>query len=74
MGQFQDIEITCFCGEKFVWKKEEQHFMNLLLTEGKLDTVDESTGAVVPGEVRTPKRCETHRKQKKARYASIDNK
>ena len=65
---YQDIEITCQCGEKFWWTAGEQNFINKLLEEGKLDTQDEITGEITQGEVVVPKRCPQCRENKKRKY------
>lgn len=58
MEPYQDIELTCVCGKKFLWTKGEQSFMNDLLEKGKIP------------EVKTPKRCkECRAKNKQKREA-----
>jgi len=51
--EYQDIEITCFCGVKFLWEKGEQSFMDDLFAKGKIDAVTK------------PKRCKECRLKKK---------
>jgi len=51
--EYQDIELTCFCGMKFVWEKGEQRFMDSLFADGKIDAVT------------IPKRCKECRLKKK---------
>lgn len=56
MEQYQDIEITCDCGEQFWWTAGEQKFMNRLREEGKVE------------EVARPRRCPRCREEKKRRF------
>ena len=54
MDTFQDIQLTCICGEQFTWTSGEQTFMHDLYNKGKLD-----------GRVVAPKRCKACRLKKK---------
>ena len=54
MAQYQDISLVCTCGQSFVWTEGEQHFMNRLVEEGRVDKVNQ------------PKRCPDCRAKKKA--------
>ena len=54
---YQDIEKICVqCKRQFVWSAGEQHFINRLHEEGKIQSVTE------------PKRCPDCRKQKRERF------
>lgn len=54
---YQDIEKTCVqCKRQFVWTTGEQHFINRLHEEDKIQSVTE------------PKRCPDCRKQKRERF------
>ena len=58
MSQYQDIELTCLCGNGFVWTSGEQEFMYDLEKNGKIPSVSE------------PKRCIPCRKENKERRES----
>ena len=53
MLEYQDIEITCLCGQPFIWTAGEQSFLNDLVLDGKIPSVQQ------------PKRCIPCRKRKK---------
>lgn len=57
---YQDINITCVCGEKFTWTKGEQLFLDKLLEDGKITVVT------------SPRRCPEcrakHKELKKNQY------
>lgn len=42
---FKDKDLVCLCGEAFVWTAGEQEFMQSLMDNGKISSVQ------------TPKRC-----------------
>ena len=60
MSQFQDIKITCVCGEEFVWTKGEQDFLQGLVNDGKTNRDN------TPVTFTQPKRCKECRAAKKA--------
>ena len=50
---YQDIQLTCFCGNSFVWTPGEQEFMDSLYEQGKITSIIQ------------PKRCADCRLKKK---------
>lgn len=65
MEEYQDIDLVCICGKSFVWTRGEQKFVNDLREKGKLDRRDPASGEIIPGEVKTPKRCKECREEKR---------
>lgn len=45
MTEYNDIELVCLCGAPFTWTAGEQKFLNDLVNEGKIASVQQ------------PKRC-----------------
>ena len=63
--EYQDINIVCICGKSFTWNVGEQKFVNDLLKKGKLDKIDSVSGAIIPGEIKPPRRCKECRLEKR---------
>lgn len=63
--EYQDRDLTCVCGNVFIWTAGEQTFIYDLLEKGKLDE-EQPDGTVRPGRVIIPKRCKECRAKKKA--------
>lgn len=51
--EYKDIQLTCLCGEPFVWEAGEQKFLNDLASDGKIPSVQ------------VPKRCVDCRRKKR---------
>lgn len=51
--EYEDKDLVCLCGERFVWTMGEQKFLDDLLASGKVD------------EVKQPKRCKPCRLKKR---------
>jgi len=58
---YQDIDLTCLCGQDFVWTRGEQEFMDSLFEQGKIKSVIQ------------PKRCENCRLAKKREKEGYSN-
>lgn len=56
MSTYTDKQITCLCGEQFIWTKGAQRFMYQLLDNGKIEMVE------------PPKRCKACLLKKKLRH------
>lgn len=60
--EYQDETLLCQeknCGNEFVWTGGEKEFMNSLMEDGKIQSVT------------PPKRCESCRAKKRARFDKI---
>lgn len=57
--EYQDIKLTCLCGEPFIWTRGEQKFLQSLIDDGKMNRDG------TPITFIQPKRCAPCRKWNK---------
>lgn len=60
MNNYNDIELTCLCGEPFIWSVGEQEFLNDLFDNKKIPAVIQ------------PKRCFICKKRKREQQERQD--